>query len=55
MAGDAAAAVAAFEQLLADRQRVLGPDHPDTLFTRGMLARWRGEMARGQGDGDIRS
>jgi hypothetical protein len=38
-AGDAAGATAAFEQLLADRLRVLGPDHPDTLATRSYLAR----------------
>ncbi|MFC3515661.1 tetratricopeptide repeat protein, partial [Amycolatopsis halotolerans] len=42
-AGDPAGAVAAFEELLADRLRVLGPDHPDTLGTRNNLARWRGE------------
>jgi hypothetical protein len=28
--------------LLADRLRVLGPDHPDTLATRGDVAHWRG-------------
>ncbi|KUL79598.1 hypothetical protein ADL34_04265 [Streptomyces sp. NRRL WC-3605] len=33
------------EELLADRQRVLGPEHPDTLSTRFNLARWRGEAA----------
>ena len=42
-AGDPADAVTAFEQLLADCLRVLGPQHPDTLSTRGNLARWRGE------------
>ena len=35
---DSAAAVVAFEQLLADRMRVLGPDHPHTLNTRSRLA-----------------
>ena len=29
--------------LLADRQRVHGPDHPHTLTTHGNLARWLGE------------
>ncbi|WP_329468725.1 tetratricopeptide repeat protein [Streptomyces sp. NBC_01431] len=38
MAGDAAGAAAAFEQILADRQRVLGPDHPNTLTARKDLA-----------------
>jgi hypothetical protein len=28
-------------KLLADQLRVLGPDHPSTLTTRGNLARWR--------------
>lgn len=31
------------EQLLSDRVRVLGPDHPSTLATRGHLARARSE------------
>jgi len=34
--------VSAYEQLLTDQLRILGPDHPDTLITRGNLARWRG-------------
>ena len=33
-----AEAITAFEQLLADQGRVLGPDNPQTLFTRGNLA-----------------
>ncbi|AEV85674.1 Nephrocystin-3 [Actinoplanes sp. SE50] len=41
--GDPVGAVTAYEQLLADRLRVLGPDHPDTLITRHGLAWWRGE------------
>ncbi|WP_280641200.1 tetratricopeptide repeat protein [Streptomyces afghaniensis] len=41
-AGDAAGAAAAFEQLLAYQERVLGPDHPDTFTTRSNIARWRG-------------
>jgi hypothetical protein len=28
---------------LEDRLRILGPDHPDTLITRGNLAYWQGE------------
>lgn len=41
--GDQAGA-AAFEQLLTDQVRVLGPDHPDTLTTRGNLAYWRQQL-----------
>jgi hypothetical protein len=41
-AGDSAGAVAATRQLLADRLRILGPDHPDTLATRHDLAVWQG-------------
>ena len=33
-----AEAITLFEQTLADRERVLGADHPDTLRTRGRLA-----------------
>ena len=32
-------AIALFEQNLADRERILGPDHPDTLTSRNNLAR----------------
>jgi hypothetical protein len=42
-AGDSAGAVAAFEQLRADRLRVLGPDHVDTLTARNNFAYFRGE------------
>ncbi|MFF3959540.1 DUF3710 domain-containing protein [Streptomyces sp. NPDC001890] len=48
-AGDAAGAVAAFEELLADRLRMLGPDHPYTLATRSNLAYWRGEAGDAAG------
>jgi hypothetical protein len=48
-AGDAAGAVAAFEQLLTDWERVLGPDHPGTLTTRNNLAWWRGEAGDAAG------
>ena len=37
-AGLAAEAIPVFEQTLADRERVLGPDHPDTLASRNNLA-----------------
>ncbi|MFI6355512.1 tetratricopeptide repeat protein [Streptomyces sp. NPDC050743] len=30
-----------FEEVLADRERLLGPDHPDTLATRNNLSRAR--------------
>ena len=41
VAGDPAGAIAAYEQLLTDRLRVLGADHPDTVNTRHNLAGWR--------------
>jgi hypothetical protein len=41
--------VAAFEELLTDCLRVLGPDHPDTLATRYNLAHWRGEAGDAAG------
>ena len=34
--------MAEYQALLADFLRVLGPDHPDTLTTRGNLAGFRG-------------
>ncbi|MGX1887283.1 tetratricopeptide repeat protein [Streptomyces sp. NPDC055287] len=37
-------AATAFTELLADRLRVLGPHHPDTLTTRADLAFWRGQV-----------
>ena len=39
-------AIAAFEKLLADQRRVLGPDDPDILTTRSNLASWLGESGR---------
>jgi hypothetical protein len=39
-------AVAEFQTLLEDRRRVLGPDHPDTLWTRNTLAFWLGRGDR---------
>ncbi|MFD8385825.1 hypothetical protein ACFV2X_46165 [Streptomyces sp. NPDC059679] len=36
-----AGAADAYEELLADWVRVLGPDHPHTLNIRNDLARWR--------------
>ncbi|EPJ42212.1 hypothetical protein STAFG_0729 [Streptomyces afghaniensis 772] len=41
-AGDAAGAAAAYEEILADQERVLGPGHPVTLTTRTNLTRQRG-------------
>jgi hypothetical protein len=38
-------AAAALQELLADRVRVLGADHPNTLTTRSNLAYWQ-EQAR---------
>ena len=37
-AGRTAEAITVHEQTLADRERVLGTDHPDTLTTRNNLA-----------------
>jgi len=39
-------AIAQFEALLDDYTRVLGPDDPDTLNTRGHLAFWLGRAGR---------
>jgi tetratricopeptide (TPR) repeat protein len=39
-------AIAAFEQLLDDQLRLMGPDTPDTLTTRNDLAHWLGESGR---------
>uniref|UniRef100_UPI0035B2B911 tetratricopeptide repeat protein n=1 Tax=Zoogloea sp. TaxID=49181 RepID=UPI0035B2B911 len=41
--GDAGTALYMYEALLQVRQRVLGPDHPDTLITRHNIAGWTGE------------
>jgi hypothetical protein len=41
-AGDAAAARDEHAALLPVRERVLGPEHPDTLTTRASLAYWTG-------------
>jgi hypothetical protein len=43
MAGDAAGARDQFAVLLPIGERVLGPDHPDTLGTRRNLAYWTGQ------------
>jgi hypothetical protein len=44
-----AGAATAYEELLTHRLRVLGPDHWETLSTRGDLARWRGEVGDAAG------
>jgi len=41
--GDAAAARDQYAALLPVRERVSGPEHPDTLADRHELARWTGE------------
>jgi hypothetical protein len=43
MAGEPAAARDQYAALLPARERVLGPEHPDTLAARHELARWTGE------------
>ena len=40
---DAAGAVTAYEELLGDCLRALGPDHAQTRTTRSDLAFWRGQ------------
>jgi hypothetical protein len=50
-AGDQAGAAAALQDLLTDRLRVLGPDHPHTLTTRNNLATWR--RAAGQAENTV--
>jgi hypothetical protein len=47
-AGDAAGAAAEFEALVADRLRVLGPDHPDTLAARGTMPTEAATRAEGK-------
>jgi hypothetical protein len=37
-AGDLGRAIPLYEQTLTDRNRVLGPDHPDTLTSQNNLA-----------------
>ena len=46
-------AIAIYEPLLADRERILGAEHPDTLITRHNLAAQRGArtMLDGYWDG----
>ena len=41
--GDAAEARDQYAALLPIYERVLGPDHPETLTIRSNLARWTGE------------
>ena len=41
--GDSAEALRLYQELLPDLVRVLGPDHPDTLTTRGSIAFWTGQ------------
>jgi hypothetical protein len=43
--GDAAGALRLSRELLPDQERVLGPDHPDTLTTRGNIAYWARMLA----------
>ena len=51
-AGDAAGARDQFAALLPVRERVLGPEHPETLETRHDLARWTGEAGDAAGARD---
>jgi hypothetical protein len=47
-AGQVQEATGQYQRLLADRTRVLGPDHPDTLLTRNNLAHWLGKAGQVQ-------
>jgi len=40
---DTRKALRLFEELLPGLKRVLGPDHPETLLTRGNIALWVGK------------
>ena len=44
-----AGALRLFRELLPDQERVLGPDHPDTLTTRGNIASLTGECGDAAG------
>ncbi len=46
-AGDAAAARDQLAALLSVRERVLGPDHPDTLIARKNLNDWAKQAGKG--------
>ncbi|MBK0867689.1 tetratricopeptide repeat protein, partial [Saccharopolyspora sp. HNM0986] len=48
-AGHSADATTYFHHLHTQATQILGPDHPDTLFTRSRLARWRGEAGDAAG------
>jgi hypothetical protein len=50
MAGDAAGARDQFAALLPVVERVLGPEHPDTLAARANLASWAQRARDGVGD-----
>jgi hypothetical protein len=50
--GDAAGARDQFAVLLPINERVSGAEHPDTLTTRGNLARWTGEAGDAAGARD---
>jgi len=41
-------AITAFQSLLDDQLRVLGPDHPATLTTRSELAYWLARAGRAE-------
>jgi hypothetical protein len=51
-AGDAAGARDQYAALLSIRERVLGPEHPDTLSTRHNLASWTGQAGDAAGARD---
>jgi hypothetical protein len=52
LAGDAAGARDQFATLTAVRERVTGPEHPDTLTARAYLAYWTGEAGDAAGARD---
>ena len=46
--GDGREALRLLRELLSDRERVQGRDHPDTLNTRNNIAHWTGETGNGR-------
>ena len=50
-AGDAVAARDQYAALLPIRERVLGPEHPETLTTRQNLAHWTEQAELGNKEG----
>ncbi|MFN2485523.1 MAG: tetratricopeptide repeat protein [Acidimicrobiia bacterium] len=50
-AGKPSEALRLFQELLPDRVRVLGPEHPDTVRTRNFVAYWIGHAVDPEREG----